>query len=274
VIPPAAPTGMSAAHGSSVFFLVLCSVIFAAFFGWCVVRAVRTRQPIALFLLLGGLIATLVEPMLDNLGLLWFDRNNVGIAFHLFGRYMPTYVVLGYGFFFGGMAFVAYDGLRRGHGVSFLWKLYAVGWVFDMAIESGGSLAHLYKYYGTQPFNIWGVPLWWMFINPALCVAVGVVCYRLGDRMAGMRSVLAVPLLPLMYGGIYGGACWPIFVALHSTRNLGWLYIAGIASDAFALMVVWLATLMVPVDAAAGEAKSPVAQGVSSRASAPRVAAV
>jgi hypothetical protein len=270
VIPPVAPRSMSAPHGSSVFFLVLCSVIFAGFFGWCLLRAVRTREPIALFLLIGGLVATLIEPMLDNLGLLWFDRNNVSIAFHLFGRYLPTYVVLGYGFFFGGMAFVAYDGLRRGHGARFLWKLYAIGWLFDMAIESGGSLAHLYKYYGTQPFNIWGVPLWWMFINPALCVVVGVVCFGLGDRIGGLRSVIAVPLLPLFYGGIYGGACWPIFVALHSTRATGWLYVAGIVSDGFALMVVWLATLLLAEPAAAAAPD----RGAAARRSVPAAAGV
>jgi hypothetical protein len=236
----------------SVFFLILCSAIFVGFLGWCSYRAARLRQPAALAILGGGLVATLIEPMLDNLGLLWFARDNVGIAFHLFDRYMPVYVVLGYGFFFGGQAFLAYDGLRKGKPARFLWTLYAAAWVFDLAIESVGHRAGLYRYYGHQPFNLWGVPLWWMFLNPALPVVAGLIFFRLGDRLRGVRSVLAIPLLPIVYGAIYGGAGWPIFMALHSTTNQAVLYGAALATDAFALLVVWMSiALLLPATAPA-----------------------
>jgi hypothetical protein len=251
---------MSAPHATSVTFLVLCSVIFVAFACWSLARARRTRDPIPLFLLAGGVAATLIEPMLDNLGLLWFARDNVGIAFHLFDRYMPVYVVLGYGFYFGGLSFVVYDGLARGRRTTFLWQVYAVGWVFDMAIESTGHIPGLYKYYGYQPFNIWGVPLWWMFINPVLPVVVGVVVYRLRDRLRGGRGGAAIVLLPMFYGAIYGGSSWAIFVALHSTTDRIWLNAAALLTDVTALVLVWLGTLLIDghtlppssVDAGAG----------------------
>jgi hypothetical protein len=230
-----------------VFFLVLCSVIFTGFLVWCGYRAIRLRQPLALCILAGGLLATLVEPMLDNLGMLWFAKDNVGIAFHLFDRYMPIYVVLGYGFFFGGQAFVAYDGLRKGKSASFLWKLYAVAWVFDLAIESTGHLAGLYKYYGRQPFNLWGVPVWWMFLNPALPVVAALVFFRLGDRIDKIRAIQVVPLLPIIYGAIYGGAGWPVFIAFHSTTSAAYLYASAILTDLLALWIVWLSiSLLLP----------------------------
>jgi hypothetical protein len=238
---------LSAPHGWSVFFLAVCSALFAGLLAWCGYRAVRRREPVALLILAGGLLATVIEPLLDNLGLLWFARNNVGIAFQLFDRYMPVYVVLGYGFYFGGQAFIAYDGLRNGKQARFLWTVYAAAWVFDLAIESTGHLAGLYRYYGPQPFNLWGVPLWWMFVNPALPVVAGLIFFRLGDRLRAGRAILVVPLLAMTYGGIYGATSWPIFVALHSSDSTPILYASGVVTDAFALIVVWLAiTLLVP----------------------------
>jgi hypothetical protein len=238
------PIDLSAPHGVSIMFLVLCSVIFAGSLAWCGYRAVRLGKPLALFVLGGGLLATVIEPMLDNLGLLWFAKDNVGIAFHLFNRYLPVYVVLGYGFFFGGQAFLAYDGLLKGKRARFLWTLYAAAWVFDLAIESIGHLSGLYKYYGSQPFNLWGVPVWWMFLNPVLPVVAGLVFFRLSEHLGGVRSILAVPLLPMIYGAIYGGAGWPIFIALHSTTNTAVLYACGMATDACAVGIVGLALVL------------------------------
>jgi hypothetical protein len=252
VIPVPPPRQLDAPHGLSELFLIMCTVIFAAFLGWCAWRAIRSKQPLPLFLLAGGLLATLIEPMLDNLGLLWFAKNNAAVAFHLFDRYLPLYVVLGYGFFFGGLSFLAYDGLKQGKSSSFLWRIYAAGWVFDMVIESVGHLSGLYKYYGPQPFNLWGVPLWWMFINPVLPVAAAALFFRLGDRLNGLRGALVIALLPMIYGGVYGGSSWPIFVALHSTDSRPVLWAAGAVTDVFALIMVWLSVLLATGSANAG----------------------
>jgi hypothetical protein len=213
--------------------------IFLAALAWAVVRASRGEW-IALGVLAGGLVANLIEAELDNLGLLWFARNNHLIVFHSFGRYMPLYVTLGYGFYFGTITYFTLDALRRGRGSRYLWGIYAFGWVFDCALETTGSAVGLYKYYGPQPYNLWGIPLWWMFVNPALPIAAGGLFYVMRDRLAGVRALVAVPLLPMCYGATYGAVAWPIFVALNSHVQ-GWvIWVAGTVTAALSLLYVAL----------------------------------
>jgi cytochrome c oxidase subunit IV len=235
--PP--PVHLSAPSTGSWIFTVLCLAIFVIALGWSVARAARGDW-LALACLAGGLIANLIEAELDNLGLLWFARNNHLIVFHSFGRFMPLYVTLGYGFYFGAITYFTLDGLRRGRGARYLWAIYAFGWVFDCALETTGSAVGLYKYYGPQPYNIWSIPLWWMFVNPALPIAAGGLFHVMRRRLAGVRALLVVPLLPMCYGATYGALAWPIFVALNSHVR-GWvIWIAGTVTPAFCLLYVWL----------------------------------
>jgi hypothetical protein len=235
--PP--PINLSAPSTGSWFFTILCVAIFSAALVWALARASRGDW-LGLVALAGGLVANLIEAELDNLGLLWFARDNHLILFHSFGRYMPLYVTLGYGFYFGAITYFTVDALRRGRGSPYLWGIYAFGWVFDCALETTGSGVGLYKYYGPQPFNAWSIPLWWMFVNPALPLAAGGLFHVMGERLRGARSLLVVPLLPMCYGATYGAVAWPIFVALNS-HVAGWvIWVAGAATAAFSLLFVAL----------------------------------
>jgi hypothetical protein len=235
--PP--PVHLSAPSAGSWFFTVLCTAIFVAALAWALRRASRGDW-LALAALAGGVVANLIEAELDNLGLLWFARDNHLILFHSFGRYMPLYVTLGYGFYFGAMTYFTLDALRRGRSARYLWGIYIFGWAFDCALETTGSAVGLYKYYGPQPYNLWSIPLWWMFVNPALPIAAGGLFHLMRGRLAGARALLVVPLLPMCYGATYGAVAWPIFVALNSHVQ-GWvIWIAGTATAVFSLLYVWL----------------------------------
>jgi hypothetical protein len=235
--PP--PVHLSAPSAGSWFFTVLCAVTFVAALGWSVQRA-RRGEWLALAVLGGGLAANLIEAELDNLGLLWFARNNHLIAFHSFGRYMPLYVTLGYGFYFGSITYFTVDALRSGRGSRYLWGIYAFAWVFDCALETTGSAVGLYKYYGPQPYNLWSIPLWWMFVNPALPIAAGGLFHVLRRRLRGPSALLAVPLLPMCYGATYGALAWPVFVALNSRVSTAVIWVAGALTVALSLAYVWL----------------------------------
>ncbi|MCW3063601.1 MAG: hypothetical protein JWN32_773 [Solirubrobacterales bacterium] len=261
---PVPPVHLSAPSGGSWFFTVLCVAIFAGASGWALARAARGDM-LGVVALAGGLVASLIEAMLDNLGLLWFATDNHLVVFHSFARSMPLYVVLGYGFYFGAIAYVTTFSLGRGHGSRRLWAIYAVGWLFDLALETTGSAVGLYKYYGPQPFNPWGIPLWWMFVNPALPIAAGGLFHVMRDRLHGVRALLVVVLLPMCYGATYGAIAWPIFIALHS-HVPGWVvWVAGAATAAFSLLFVALI-----VDGLEWYARRPEAQPAAAPASAPR----
>jgi hypothetical protein len=218
---------------------VLCAAIFAVATAWAVPRAVR-GDATGLLVLAGGLVASLIEAMLDNLGLLWFYTDNKAIVFHVFGRSMPLFVVLGYGFYFGAITYYALLALERGKGPRHLWAIYWFGWVFDLVVESTGNAVGLYHYFGPQPYNIWGIPLWWMFCNPVLPIVAGALFFVMRERLRGLRVLLIVALLPVCYGGIYGAIGWPIFVALNSRVPGAVIWIAGTATPLIALGVVRL----------------------------------
>jgi hypothetical protein len=265
------PVHLSAPSTGSWLFTALCLTLFAAALSWSMARAARGEW-LALACLAGGVVANLIEAELDNLGLLWFARNNHLIAFHEFGRYMPLYVVLGYGFYFGAITFFTVDALRRGRGARFLWGIYAFGWVFDCILETTGSAVGLYRYYGPQPFNLWGIPLWWMFVNPALPIAAGGLFHVMRSRLTGLRALGIVGLLPMCYGATYGALAWPIFVALNTRVGTLVIWIAGAVTAAFCVAYVWLiaagldwygrqtgATAVAPVPAGRAESPEPAA---------------
>jgi hypothetical protein len=234
-----APVHGSAPAGGSWFFTVLCTAIFALATAWAFRRAAQ-GDATGLLALAGGLVASLIEAMLDNLGLLWFYTDNKAIVFHVFGRSMPLFVVLGYGFYFGAITYYMLLALKRGKSPRHLWAIYWFAWVFDLAVETTGNAVGLYHYYGPQPYNIWGIPLWWMFCNPVLPIVAGALFFVMRERLRGLRAVLIVALLPVCYGGIYGAIGWPIFIALNSNVPGVVIWIAGTVTPLIALGVVRL----------------------------------
>jgi hypothetical protein len=233
------PVHLSAPSTGSWFFTGLCIAIFAGALVWSLTRAARGDW-LAMACLLGGLVANLIEAMLDHLGLLWFASNNHLILFHEFGGAMPLYVVLGYGFYFGAISYFTLYSLRRGAGSRYLWGIYLFAILFDWALETTGGEIGIYRYYGPQPFRVLTEPLWWVFINPALPIAAGGLFAVMRDRLRGWRALSIVALLPMVYGATYGAIAWPIFIAFHSSVATWVVWAAAAVTDAFALVFVAL----------------------------------
>jgi hypothetical protein len=235
----APPVHLSAPSTGSWFFTGLCIAIFAGALVWSLARAARGDW-LAMACLLGGLVANLIEAMLDHLGLLWFASNNHLILFHEFGGAMPLYVVLGYGFYFGAISYFTLYSLRRGVSSRYLWGIYLFAVVFDWALETTGGEIGIYRYYGPQPFRVLTEPLWWIFINPALPIAAGGLFHVMRDRLPGWRALSIIALLPMVYGATYGAIAWPIFISFHSSVAHWVIWVAAAVTDAFALVFVAL----------------------------------
>jgi hypothetical protein len=233
------PVHLSAPSTGSWLFTGLCIAIFAGALVWSLMRAGRGDW-LAIACLLGGLVANLIEAMLDHLGLLWFASNNHLVLFHEFGGAMPLYVVLGYGFYFGAISYFTLHSLRNGKGSRYLWGIYALALIFDGVLEITGGEIGIYRYYGPQPFRVLTEPLWWLFINPALPIAAGGLFRVMRGRLRGWRALSIVALLPMVYGATYGATAWPIFVAFHSNVADWVIWVAAAVTDVFALMFVAL----------------------------------
>jgi hypothetical protein len=233
------PVHLSAPSTGSWFFTGLCIAIFAGALAWSLARATRGDW-LGIACLLGGLVATLLEPMLDHLGLLWFAANNHLIVFHEFGGQIPLYVVLGYGFYFGAITYFTVYSLHRGVSSRYLWAIYAFAIVFDWALETTGGETGIYRYFGPQPFRVLTEPLWWLFINPVLPIAAGGLFHVMRDRLHSWRALSIVALLPMVYGATYGAIGWPIFIAFHSHVATWVIWVAAVTTDVFALVFVAL----------------------------------
>lgn len=244
---PVPPVNISADRTGSFAFLVLCS----AFMIIMVVHAVRNMLRGELLLMacmIGGLVAGSLEPILDYLGLLWFAEDNVLIAVETVERHIPLYVVMGYAFFFGYQAYLAYRAVLAGKSARFFVGFYVASWLFDLFLQATGRALGLYEYYGNQPYLIFGVPAWWISMDAVLALLAAVMFVALRDKLRGAGAVLVIPLLPAAYAGLNGAVGWPVFTALNSNyepaingNGEDWqVWLGGTATIGLSLLFVWL----------------------------------
>jgi hypothetical protein len=228
-------------------FTVMCVVFWLLALTWVVRMALRGEK-LGLLFLLGGLCMGLLEPYLDYLGLLWFATDNVAVTVNLFQRHIPLYVVLGYSFFFGLQAYVIYRAIVLGKGAKFFVYAYALSWLFDAALQITGAQFGLYKYYGQQPFLLFGAPAWWYTIDASLQLTAGLVLFLLRHRLVGWGQLIVIPMLPALYAGLNGALGWTTFTALNSNfdpelngnGSTALVYLGGIATIVLTALLVWL----------------------------------
>ena len=212
------------------------------------VWAAFRRDHLLLMCVLGGLLAGALEPILDCQGLLWFAADNKFVAVQMVGRHIPLYVVLGYAFFFGYQTYIAYRAMLAGRSARFFVALYALSWLLDLALQVTGGQLHLYKYYGNQPFMVFGAPAWWFCIDAGLALLSAAVLFALRDRLAGAGILLVIPLIPALYAGINGAAGWPVFTVLNSNFDAAvngngsdlMVWAGGAATIILSLLYAWL----------------------------------
>lgn len=244
---PVPPADLSANHGASVAFTLLCITFMAVAVGW-IIRLATRGETLGIYFLLGGLFMGVLEPYLDYNGLLWFAGDNAAVAVNLFGRHIPLYVVLGYAFFFGLQAYIIYRAILLGKGMRFFLYAYAISWVFDLALQAMGRAFGLYRYYGQQPFLIAGVPAWWFTIDATLQLLAGLIFFSLRERLSGWGKLIVIPLLPMLYAGLNGATGWPVFTALNSNyqadvngnASTALVYLGGSLTIALCGLLVWL----------------------------------
>jgi hypothetical protein len=102
-------------------------------------------------MLLGGLLATLCEPMIDNVVLFGWPRTVWLPAFSGNGHDYPAYVPLGFMWFDGGLVYVFYRLFTRGVTARWIWTVSAVFIALDMPLNTVGNWFHFNGFYGPQP---------------------------------------------------------------------------------------------------------------------------
>jgi hypothetical protein len=105
---------------------------------------------------------------------------------------------------------------------------------------------HTYSYYGHQPFDIWGFPLWWGFVNPVMPMVAGAMIYAVRRHLRGLQLLAVIPLIPMADGLANGATAWPTWVALNQHDvSYFWTYLASLVTLGLALYSVWMISLFV-----------------------------
>jgi hypothetical protein len=238
------PTGLSVDHTASVAATAVIGIWFLIIIARAIPGA-RAGDLIPLYILTGGLLlAPFIEPILDHLGMVWYANDNLWIFSHMLGRPMPLLVLFGWVAYWGGCTLLAYNGARAGRGRRWQWKVLWLCFAWDLFGETlAVTWLGIYVYYGAQPFDYWGVPLWFMWMNPGAAIVLALTLNHHRERIKGLGGALVVILsVPAVVLCFYAAACWPLFIALNTPgTNTIWIHLAGAVSALQAFLLIGVA---------------------------------
>ena len=209
-----------------------------------------TKSPIVLLMMLGGLMTTLIEPLLDIIGLAWHPMHGQTTAFELMGRPIPIWVVTVYLMYIGGLGFLNYVAFLKGETMRVVYLWFAAPMLLDIVMEEIMMHFDLYIYYGQQPLILlWNFPLWWAPCN-SMGEFIGVALLVLmGDSLRGWKLLLIPILMPIMDCVGYMLVGLPPIIALN-TANVSPLLteLAGVATYALTALCVYGVALVIATD--------------------------
>jgi hypothetical protein len=189
----------------------------------------RTGQPLLLAVLIGGALCTLIEPVVDAVGQVYLREHNATLVFTLAGRGMPIWVPPFWAVFGGLQTYLFCNLLRSKPDTRRYWKVVLTVFSIALFLEVPSTALGLYEYFGHQPFNPTGMPLWWLFTYLG---GLGAAALIVGhpEIFRGPRVFLAVPLVPSAIAGWMAATGWPTFLALQSGAGLAVTYPAAVVT--------------------------------------------
>jgi hypothetical protein len=221
-----------------VIYTVLMAVLTGGVLVWWW-RSAERRQGIALpLLLLGGAVSVVCEPVFDNLVLFWYPPHQQLEAFHAFGRSIPICVVIGYAWFCGGLPYLASRLFQRGMSTRGIWALAGVVFVIDFVAVGLTSWLKIAGFYGGQPFDVAGYPLWWGAVDTANVALGGALLYYLLPRLRGARRLYLLLIPTWVTGATAVAVAGPVEIALNSRWSMAGKTAAALATVALGLGIV------------------------------------
>jgi hypothetical protein len=225
---------------------------------WALYRLFKYKDDVPTLLIFGGLICSLIEPMLDHLGHLWYPTNLPGPAFIGFDLNIPALIPPCYVFFIAMTGYWAYLKLKAGldfKGVFVVWLLIAST---DIIMEMPGTATQAYIYYGDVPFKILGFPITWGWLNGTSMLAVGFLLWLVEPHLQGIRRLFLIPLVVIAMGATYGITAWPYFWALN--WEMSWIAtrLLTLLSLALCILQVYVIALIASKAKAANNSAAPL----------------
>jgi hypothetical protein len=235
---PPVPHALASGTTHTVFLLV-SAVLLAVALVVAARLGARRRNLFGVLTVLGGCLAVVQEPVIDVLGNCYLAHNTPLIAISTF-RVMPLWALLIYGTFFGFLPYVTYLCFEHGISRRTFWLIALVEFAADLAIEIPTIAKNLWFYYGDPPFELFGLPLYWVTINvPGGCVVASILYLRRDWLSRGWRQlvVFVIPVVAVSGTSIATGL--PVFTALNSPGLPRWaVWTGGAATIVIGLVVM------------------------------------
>jgi hypothetical protein len=211
---------------------------------WVLVDCRKTGRLLPLLILIGCAIASLEECLFDVFCNVWWAQYGVKPFYRILNISVPLWMLPAYGWFMGGGGYLMYRKLQAGITPRQLWLFYFSFWAANLALELPALwLGNIYTYYGPQPFQILGFPLWMAATNSLVPICLGFVFYSLDDTLRGPRALLAVAIAPMIVGAAEFTAAWPTWLALNAGVGYGVTRPAALVTFGLSFLVVYLVGL-------------------------------
>jgi len=215
-------------------------------------------------LLLGGMFSGLMESWLDNVVLVGYPPEQNLPVLQSFGRSVPIFVPIGYGWFCGGLLYLVARAYQRGVTPRRVWQLFGAIALIDFVAIGLSSWIGILQFFGDPPMNIAGYPLWWAGIDGLDVVLGGAMVFVLLHFLHGRSQawLLLVPSIAL--GAAAGIVGWPVSTAINSSWSMPAKYACAVASIGLSLACVRFLATAVPrlahlLDRAPAQAAAPAA---------------
>jgi hypothetical protein len=222
----------------SVIFTILCGGVAVAAICLALRHRRRRGDVMPLLFLASGGLTTFFEPLLDANGGVWYPSRGGLTAYTLVGIKNPWFVPLAYIWIYGGTAYLAYWAFGRRWSSQAIWTLVAAYAVNDIITEWIGVGLGAYGYYGHQPLDVLGLPMWYPIINSVGPLAAGAMIYVLRRQFTGAHTLALLGGVPLATAMTYAGAGWPMWLALQSHWSTAASYVTMSLSLLFGYLVV------------------------------------
>ena len=187
---------------------------------WVAAICRRERILWPALVLVSGTLTCLMEPLFDHLYGLWFREQGQWHLYTTFGSHQPIWVPAAYMAFYGGATVYIARAVTKRPTMRTVWTMY--GFIVAMAVAAEMtyvSLLRVYEYQDSQPFVVFGYPIFLGFTNAMSALVSGLIVARLAPMLRGAAQLYLILLVPMAFAaGLFGTGILYLSVR-HSVDN-------------------------------------------------------
>jgi len=221
--------------------LILTGIAAAGVLAWSVLRWVRHRDTLALWVILGTQLAAPYEGLGDRLLHVYYpELGQIGFL-HAFGRDVPLFVQLLYLPYI--VPFVVFF-IRRLQETGFTRRTWWTTWalalvstnVMEMVVLQFGPA---WIYYDNQPAVVFGIPVWVALTNTTFLFSIATAAYAITARTPRRVQWLVVPATATCLAAGHAVVASPMHLALSGHANPTLIQFASLVIAATIAGLCW-----------------------------------